>query len=256
MPRDAPPDATDPRRARGSARRDAATMPRRAECRFCQTRGAGESCHDRGAAGRPRGHCHTGSGDNVINNGQSRRWGRKIAVMESAPADMLTGRMLDRRYHVRSRIAHGGMATVYLATDTRLDREVALKVMHADLARDADFVARFIGEAKSVARLSHPNIVGVYDQGADGQYLYLVDGVRARADAARAAARAGLAALEEALERHRPGARRARRRAPGRDRAPGRQAGERADHRRRAGQGRGLRAGPGAGGRREHAGRA
>ena len=86
---------------------------------------------------------------------------------------MLTGRMLDRRYHVRSRIAHGGMATVYLATDTRLDREVALKVMHADLARDADFVDRFIGEAKSVARLSHQNIVAVFDQGSDGQYLYL-----------------------------------------------------------------------------------
>ena len=92
--------------------------------------------------------------------------------MESALSD-LTGRMLDRRYHVRSRIAHGGMATVYRATDTRLDREVALKVMHADLARDDDFVVRFIGEAKSVAKLSHPNIVGVYDQGADGQYLYL-----------------------------------------------------------------------------------
>jgi beta-lactam-binding protein with PASTA domain/predicted Ser/Thr protein kinase len=94
--------------------------------------------------------------------------------MESAPADMLTGRVLDGRYHVRTRIAHGGMAAVYLATDTRLDREVALKVMHADLVRDADFVGRFIGEAKSVAKLSHPNIVGVYDQGADGQYLYLV----------------------------------------------------------------------------------
>jgi serine/threonine-protein kinase len=87
--------------------------------------------------------------------------------------DALTGRLLDRRYHVRSRIAHGGMATVYLATDTRLDREVALKVMHADLARDAEFVERFIGEAKSVARLSHQNVVQVYDQGADGQYLYL-----------------------------------------------------------------------------------
>jgi serine/threonine-protein kinase len=87
---------------------------------------------------------------------------------------MLTGRMLDGRYHVRARIAHGGMATVYLATDTRLDREVALKVMHADLVRDADFVGRFIGEAKSVAKLSHPNIVGVYDQAADGHYLYLV----------------------------------------------------------------------------------
>jgi eukaryotic-like serine/threonine-protein kinase len=99
--------------------------------------------------------------------------GRKIAMMEPAPADLLTGRLLDRRYVVRSRIAHGGMATVYLATDTRLDREVALKVMHADLARDADFVGRFIGEAKAVAKLSHPNIVGVYDQGADGEHLYL-----------------------------------------------------------------------------------
>jgi serine/threonine-protein kinase len=93
--------------------------------------------------------------------------------MESALADPLIGRMLDQRYLVRSRVAHGGMATVYLATDTRLDREVALKVMHAELARDADFVTRFIGEAKSVARLSHPNIVAVFDQGSDGQFLYL-----------------------------------------------------------------------------------
>jgi eukaryotic-like serine/threonine-protein kinase len=93
--------------------------------------------------------------------------------MESALADALIGRTLDGRYHVRSRIAHGGMATVYLATDTRLDRLVALKVMHAELARDAEFVGRFIGEAKSVARLSHPNIVAVFDQGSDGHYLYL-----------------------------------------------------------------------------------
>ncbi|HEY7262995.1 MAG TPA: PASTA domain-containing protein [Trebonia sp.] len=93
--------------------------------------------------------------------------------MESALADALIGRMLDNRYHVRSRIAHGGMATVYLATDTRLDRQVALKVMHAELARDPGFVSRFTGEAKSVARLSHPNIVQVFDQGSDGQFLYL-----------------------------------------------------------------------------------
>ena len=93
--------------------------------------------------------------------------------MESVIADGLIGRVLDRRYHVRSRIAHGGMATVYLATDTRLDRQVALKVMHAELARDEEFVSRFIGEAKSVARLSHPNIVAVFDQGSDGQSLYL-----------------------------------------------------------------------------------
>ncbi|MBV9092973.1 MAG: PASTA domain-containing protein [Streptosporangiaceae bacterium] len=87
--------------------------------------------------------------------------------------DPLTGRLLDGRYAVTARIAHGGMATVYLATDTRLDREVAIKVMHAELARDADFVRRFIGEAKSVARLSHQNVVAVFDQGADGPFLYL-----------------------------------------------------------------------------------
>jgi len=84
------------------------------------------------------------------------------------------GRLLDGRYAVTARIAHGGMATVYQATDTRLDREVALKVMHAELARDEEFVRRFIGEAKSVARLSHQNVVAVFDQGADGPFLYLV----------------------------------------------------------------------------------
>jgi eukaryotic-like serine/threonine-protein kinase len=93
--------------------------------------------------------------------------------MESVLADALIGRILDGRYHVRSRIAHGGMATVYLATDTRLDRQVALKVMHAELSRDAEFINRFIGEAKSVAGLSHPNIVAVFDQGSDGHFLYL-----------------------------------------------------------------------------------
>lgn len=93
--------------------------------------------------------------------------------MDTSLADPLVGRLLDGRYQVGSLVARGGMATVYLAIDTRLDRRVALKVMHADLARDQDFVNRFIGEAKAVARLSHPNIVSVYDQGSDGYYLYL-----------------------------------------------------------------------------------
>jgi beta-lactam-binding protein with PASTA domain/tRNA A-37 threonylcarbamoyl transferase component Bud32 len=93
--------------------------------------------------------------------------------MDDTLAHSLVGRLLDGRYAVTARIAHGGMATVYLAMDTRLDREVALKVMHAELARDEDFVRRFIGEAKSVARLSHQNVVAVYDQGADGPFLYL-----------------------------------------------------------------------------------
>jgi serine/threonine protein kinase/beta-lactam-binding protein with PASTA domain len=105
----------------------------------------------------------------------SARWANntKIVVMDDTLADPLTGRLLDGRYAVTARIAQGGMATVYRATDTRLDREVALKVMHAELARDDDFVRRFIGEAKSVARLSHQNVVAVFDQGADGPFLYL-----------------------------------------------------------------------------------
>jgi eukaryotic-like serine/threonine-protein kinase len=93
--------------------------------------------------------------------------------MDDTLADPLAGRLLDRRYAVTARIAHGGMATVYLALDTRLDRQVALKVMHAELARDDEFVRRFIGEARSVARLNHQNVVAVFDQGADGPFLYL-----------------------------------------------------------------------------------
>jgi eukaryotic-like serine/threonine-protein kinase len=93
--------------------------------------------------------------------------------MDDTLTDPLAGRLLDGRYAVTSRIAHGGMATVYLALDTRLDRQVALKVMHAELARDEEFVRRFIGEARSVARLSHQNVVAVFDQGSDGPFLYL-----------------------------------------------------------------------------------
>jgi eukaryotic-like serine/threonine-protein kinase len=93
--------------------------------------------------------------------------------MDDTLADPIAGRLLDGRYAVTARIAQGGMATVYLALDTRLDRQVALKVMHAELARDDEFVRRFIGEAKSVARLSHQNVVAVFDQGADGPLLYL-----------------------------------------------------------------------------------
>src|SRR6266487_3739848 len=93
--------------------------------------------------------------------------------MDATLADAPIGQLLDHRYRVESRIARGGMATVYIATDTRLDRTVALKVMHRELAADDEFVHRFIGEAKSVARLSHPNVVAVFDQGSDGEHLYL-----------------------------------------------------------------------------------
>lgn len=93
--------------------------------------------------------------------------------MDTTLQDPLVGQTLDGRYRVDARIAVGGMATVYRAVDTRLDRVLALKVMHPDLATDATFVERFIREAKSVARLAHPNVVGVFDQGAQGAYVYL-----------------------------------------------------------------------------------
>ena len=85
----------------------------------------------------------------------------------------VVGRLLDGRYRVLSHLADGGMATVYLALDERLDREVAVKVMHDNLARDSTFVTRFRREARSAARLSHPNVVAVYDQGEDQGQMFL-----------------------------------------------------------------------------------
>ncbi|MGQ4409566.1 Stk1 family PASTA domain-containing Ser/Thr kinase [[Kitasatospora] papulosa] len=93
--------------------------------------------------------------------------------MDTTLQDPLVGQLLDGRYRVDARIAVGGMATVYRAVDSRLDRVLALKVMHPALATDAAFVERFIREAKSVARLAHPNVVGVFDQGAQRAYVYL-----------------------------------------------------------------------------------
>jgi serine/threonine-protein kinase len=77
----------------------------------------------------------------------------------------LTGELIDDRYQLTALLATGGMATIYSAIDTRLDRKVAVKIMHPHLAQDEDFVGRFIREAKAAASLSHPNIVTVQDQG-------------------------------------------------------------------------------------------
>ncbi len=87
--------------------------------------------------------------------------------------DPLVGRLLDGRYLVGVRIARGGMATVYEATDLRLDRAVAVKVMPHALADDVDFSQRFVREARAAARLTHPNVVNVYDQGDDDGVLFL-----------------------------------------------------------------------------------
>jgi len=93
--------------------------------------------------------------------------------VSSTVADPLIGAVLDGRYRVLERLADGGMATVYLALDTRLDREVALKIMRPDLAQDPAFVARFHREARSAAQLSHPNVVAVFDQGQDAGQMFL-----------------------------------------------------------------------------------
>lgn len=75
--------------------------------------------------------------------------------------------VVDGRYRVQSRLARGGMSTVYLATDQRLERDVAFKVLLPHLAEDERFLERFEREAKSAARLSHPHVVGVLDQGVE-----------------------------------------------------------------------------------------
>ncbi|MDP9182870.1 MAG: protein kinase, partial [Actinomycetota bacterium] len=98
--------------------------------------------------------------------------------METAPdaATPLTGRLLDDRYRLDELLARGGMATVYVATDTRLDRRVAVKVMHRALADDPEFVARFAREARAAARVQSPEVVLVHDQGTDREtgLAYLV----------------------------------------------------------------------------------
>jgi len=92
----------------------------------------------------------------------------------TSQTDPMIGRLIDGRYQVRSRIARGGMATVYLATDLRLERRVAIKIMHGHLADDSTFKSRFVQEARSAARLAHPNVVNVFDQGQDSDMAYLV----------------------------------------------------------------------------------
>ena len=86
----------------------------------------------------------------------------------------LSGRLIAGRYRVDSLVASGGMASVYVAHDTVLDRKVALKAIHPHLAQDKSFVEKFQREAKVAAKLSHPNLVNVFDQGSDEEVIFLV----------------------------------------------------------------------------------
>ncbi len=96
------------------------------------------------------------------------------AVRTYQQSGPLTGTVLDGRYRVDALIATGGMSGVYRGLDLRLDRPVALKIMDSRYAGDSDFLTRFQREARAVARLKHPGLVSVYDQGLDGQHPFLV----------------------------------------------------------------------------------
>ena len=87
---------------------------------------------------------------------------------------IMKGQKINDRYQIIKTIGEGGMANVYLAYDTILDRNVAVKVLRGDLAQDEKFVRRFQREALSASSLSHPNIVEVYDVGEDNGQYYIV----------------------------------------------------------------------------------
>ena len=86
----------------------------------------------------------------------------------------LVGAVLDGRYRVETPIATGGMSTVYRGLDIRLDRPVALKVMDNRYSGDHQFLTRFQREARAIARLKHPGLVAIYDQGNDATHPFLV----------------------------------------------------------------------------------
>jgi beta-lactam-binding protein with PASTA domain len=94
--------------------------------------------------------------------------------MDTTVADTMIGTTIDGRYRITGRVARGGMATVYAAVDERLERTVALKIIHPSQATNVHFVDRFTDEAKTIARLTHPNVVAVYDQGRHEGLPYLV----------------------------------------------------------------------------------
>ena len=98
---------------------------------------------------------------------------------------MADTRLLGQRYEIGDELGYGGMAEVFRARDTRLGRDVAVKILRADLARDPSFIGRFRREAQAAAGLNHPNIVGVYDTGEEAGTPYIVMEFVVRADPAR-----------------------------------------------------------------------
>src|SRR4029450_13093249 len=112
----------------------------------------------------------------------------------------LEGRILDGRYQLGSLLGVGGMASVYLATDRVLERQVAVKVLGSSDAQDPLFVERFRREARAAARLNHPNIVAVFDSGSDADQPYLVMEYVPGQSLAQLLARQGRLAARRAVE--------------------------------------------------------
>ncbi|HEY1854723.1 MAG TPA: protein kinase [Solirubrobacterales bacterium] len=92
----------------------------------------------------------------------------------ASTSSQMIGTVLSGRYRLEAKLGSGGMSTVYLARDTTLDRQVAVKVMHREMSEQADQLERFRQEARAVAKLSHPNVVAVIDAGEDGGHPYIV----------------------------------------------------------------------------------
>ena len=86
----------------------------------------------------------------------------------------LEGKLLGNRYEIVEKVGNGGMATVYKATDKVLKRNVAVKILRDEFTTDEEFIKRFEAEAQSAARLTHPNIVSIYDVGVENNLYYIV----------------------------------------------------------------------------------
>ncbi len=125
---------------------------------------------------------------------------RKLGGVDTTTADPLVGRLLDGRYRVESRIARGGMATVYLALDVRLDRTVALKVMHRSLAEDPAFVERSSARPSRWPASPTPTWCTSSTRAPTATYVYLSMEYVPGKHPARRPARARQAAAREALE--------------------------------------------------------
>jgi hypothetical protein len=93
---------------------------------------------------------------------------------QASTSSRMIGTVLSGRYRLEAKLGSGGMSTVYLARDTTLDRDVAVKVMHREMSEQPDQLERFRQEARAVAKLSHPNVVAVIDAGEDGGFPYIV----------------------------------------------------------------------------------